>query len=356
MISLVLTNRNRDIHILKNCLHSLQNQSDKDFEWFLVDYGSDDLYLNELKGVVVNYPQIQFISCPTQGQLWSKCRAINIAIQKATQPYFVVGDIDLIFHPDYISLLKTLAKENEVHYFQYGFLNESESLKEQKFEAYKVDFKGFEEVTGNTMFPTDALRKTNGFDEFYQGWGAEDTDAHIRMRNLGLSVFFYDKNIVVKHQWHPKAYRSKESLHPYHSRLERINHAYMIQTEKTCRTVVNQNFEWGKMTDITAYAKLDLPTLEIKIENSILKFQGLLAQFRNFKSEVVRIEINKVQRKEKLKNKIKQFLGKKYQPYYAMEELNNLLLEELIKDFRNCPYTYAFDRQTNRIVLTINFT
>ena len=98
----------------------------------------------------------------------------------------MVGDIDLIFHPNYIGTLKSMATENEVHYFQYGFLNELESLKKQEFSDYQVDFKGFEEVTGNTLFPTTALRKVNGFDEFYQGWGAEDTDAHIRMKNLGL--------------------------------------------------------------------------------------------------------------------------------------------------------------------------
>ena len=82
-------------------------------------------------------------------------------------------------------------------------------------------------------FPTASLQKVNGFDEFYQGWGAEDTDAQIRMKNLGLEVVFYDREILVKHQWHPKVYRSKDSTHPYHSNLERINHAYMVQTETT---------------------------------------------------------------------------------------------------------------------------
>ena len=39
MITIVLTNRNREIRIVKNCLDSLQLQSDVDFELFLVDYG-----------------------------------------------------------------------------------------------------------------------------------------------------------------------------------------------------------------------------------------------------------------------------------------------------------------------------
>jgi len=356
MITLVLTNRNRDIRIVKNCLDSLQQQSDVDFEWFLVDYGSHEKYINELKSLQVNYPQIKFIFCPTIGQLWSKCRAINIALKQATQPYFVIGDIDLMFHPDYITSLKSLAQQNKVYYFQYGFLSESESLKNQDFSSYIVDFKGYEEVTGNTMFPTSSLKKVNGFDEFYQGWGAEDTDAQIRMKNLGLEIVFYDKEILVKHQWHPKVYRSKESTHPYHSNLERINHAYMMQTEASKRTLVNQNCEWGKLTNEDAYYKLKFPTSKLMIDNSVMKFYALLAQLANFKEEVVRIEINKVPSNIYYKNKVKRLLGKKYHPCIKMEKLNNLLLEELIKKYRNCPYNYSFNRQANKIILTINFT
>lgn len=355
MITLVLTNRNRDIRIIKNCLDSLQNQSDKDFELFLVDYGSTDSDLVELVTLVKNYPQIDFISCPTKGQLWSKCRSINIAIQKASQSYFVVGDIDLIFHPNYIATLKSLAKENQVHYFQYGFLSESESFKKQPFIDYEVDFKGNDEVTGNTMFPIAALKKVNGFDEFYQGWGAEDTDAHIRMKNLGLGIVFYDKEILVKHQWHPKAYRSNKSTHPFHSDLERTNHAYMMQTKFAKRVKVNLDLEWGKPTNDEAYKKLGQPQVNINLVNSILDLNAVLAQFKNFSQEVVRLEINKISKKEKFKNNIKRLLGKKFHPYCKMEKLNNLVLEELIKNYRNCPYDYSFNRQTNKIVLKINF-
>lgn len=355
MITLVLTNRNRDIRIIKNCLDSLHHQSDVDFEFFLVDYGSDLEYLEDLQNLLLNYPQIQFVSCPTRAQLWSKCRAINIAVQKASQPYFVVGDIDLIFHPNYIEILKSMVAENKVHYFQYGFLNESESLKKLAFSEYQIDFKGFQEVTGNTMFPTAALKKVNGFDEFYQGWGAEDTDAHLRMLNLGLEVVFYDKQILVKHQWHPKAYRSTKSTHPFHSKLERINHAYMLQTKVTQRIFVNQHLAWGKLTNKEAYLQLEKPEIHVNLKNSALDFNALLAQLANFNQEVVSITISEVSTKENIKNKVKKIVGKKWIPYYAMEDLNNLLLEEIIKFYRNCPYSYSFNRQTKKIHLIINF-
>ena len=63
MITLVLTNRNRDLRIVKNCLESLYNQTKNEFELFFVDYGSDFDYLIELKELIVNYSkEIRIIS------------------------------------------------------------------------------------------------------------------------------------------------------------------------------------------------------------------------------------------------------------------------------------------------------
>ena len=356
MITIVLTNRNRNLDIVKKCLESLHNQSDQEFEWFLVDYGSEASYLKSLTQLVKAYSKIQYITCPTNGQLWSKCRAINIALKKAQNPYFVVGDIDLIFHPDYITNLKQLANPSQVHYFQYGFLNEIESNQSKDFDLYKVDFKGQEEVTGNTMFPTRVLKEINGFDEFYQGWGAEDTDAHIRMKNYGLQLCFFNKRILVKHQWHGKAYRSKKSTHPYHSQLESINHKYLEQTVKLNRTVVNTKMKWGKVTIEKDYLALQKPNVFLKIENTHSSLSALLAQLQHDNSGVLNVEIVQVSKTQYWKNKLKKYLGKKYIEITPMERVNNNLLEEIIKTYRNKPYNYIFDRVKNRIVLTINLT
>ena len=353
MITLVLTNRNRDLRIVKNCFDSLKNQTNTDFEWVVVDYGSDESYLHDLQKLVGCYPKIHFIGCPVQGQLWNKCRAINIALKKTNTPYFLVGDIDLIFHPHFIQIAKELAKPNQGHYFQYGFLAKEESLLDKNFEDFIVDFKGNSEVTGTTLFPTEVLKKCKGYDEFYHGWGAEDTDIHIRMKSQGLSVHFYEDAILLKHQWHPKAYRSKWSSHPFHSFLERINHAYMLQTEQSQRTIVNQNQDWGQLPLQSEYQMLDFPNYTFDLKATTLQLSAVLAQLQNFKEVVVRISISDFSTKEKLKNCLKKAMGKKNIPMVDLETVNNLLLEEMIKNYRNCPYQYAFDRQQQQIVVTI---
>ena len=85
----------------------------------------------------------------------------------------------------------------------------------------------------------------------------------------------------------------------------------MVQTENTKRTVVNQNCEWGKLTDHDEYQKLKHPTVNLKIDNSLFKFRALLAQLANYKCDVVRVEIDKVAANEFYKSKIKKILGMK---------------------------------------------
>lgn len=355
MITIVLTYRNRELRIVKNCLDSLKNQSDKDFKVILVDYGSDSEFANKIESIAKNYSFITFISCPVSGQLWSKCRSINIALKETTTPYFMVGDIDLIFHPDFINIAKSKTSQN-VLYFKYGFLSKEESLLEKNFEDFEIDFYGGEEVTGTTLFPTETLKSVNGYDEFYHGWGAEDTDIHIRMKNLGLQVEFYHQQTLVKHQWHPKAYRSKDSTSPFHSTLERVNHNYMYMTQSNNRTKVNLTNEWGKIPVKSDYQKLkETPSHTIKISPIEYDVAALYAQLKNYKDELVKIEIDDVDFIPKLKQKLKKGLKKKYFNYLNMETVNNLLLEEIIKNYRNQPYIYKFNRVKGKINLTILF-
>lgn len=356
MITLVLTNRDRDLRIVKKSLNSLSLQSNKEFKTFLIDYGSTLDYLEQLKELIKGFTFVELIICPVQGQLWNKSRAINIALKKSQTAYFLVGDIDLIFHKNFTQIVKQLANPTEVHYFQYGFLSREESLKEKEFEAYEVDFKGNNEVTGTTLFPTETLMGVHGYDEFYHGWGAEDTDIHLRMKNLGMKVKFYENEILVKHQWHPKAYRSKSSINPFHSLLERINHSYMALTDVTNRTIVNQDFDWGKEPLKQDQDKLTNPAIrEIVIKNSKIEIASVLSQFRNFKDEVVFLRIQEVEKSLEIKNQIKKVLKKKHISFIEMEDVNNLLLEEIIKNYRNFPYQFSFDRKKKNIQLKIYF-
>lgn len=355
MITIVLTYRNRELRIVENCFDALAAQTNQSFKVLLVDYGSSPEFSEGLQNTAKKYSFITVIPCPVSGQLWSKCRAINIALKQTETPYFLIGDIDSLFRKDFIDVALSLASD-KVMYFKYGFLAEEESKQKKEFEDYTIDFLAGEEVTGTTLFPTETLKSVNGYDEFYHGWGAEDTDIHVRMKNLGKEVEFYNKEILVLHQWHAKAYRSKESTSPFHSILERANSNYLKITRKTQRTTVNLNTDWGKLPDTSQYNKLDkAPDVILKIKPIDFQITALLAQLKNYKDETVTIEITDVDKKQKSIQKVKRKLKKKYFNYLKMEIVNNLLLETIINSYRNRPYNYQFNRQKGEISLTLVF-
>ncbi len=151
MITLVLTYRNRDLGIVENCLNSLKEQSIKSFKVFLVDYGSELNYANELKKMVSNYDFIQLIYCPVSGQLWNKCRAINIALKQTKTPYFLVGDIDLIFHPDFIKIASKISFNIMLYILNMDFYLKKNHYLKKDLKDYKVDFLGGEEITGTNL-------------------------------------------------------------------------------------------------------------------------------------------------------------------------------------------------------------
>ncbi|MDP5200680.1 glycosyltransferase family 2 protein [Flavobacterium sp. DG2-3] len=355
MISIVLTNRDRDLRIVERSLASLDIQSDKDFKVFLVDYGSKVDYIDKLKELTKAFIFVELIVCPVQGQLWNKSRAINIALKKTKSPYFLVGDIDLMFHPDFIEISKGLVNNKKIYYFQYGFLSPEESKEGKDFDDYKVDFLGNDEVTGTTLFPTDVLMSVNGYDEFYHGWGAEDTDIHLRLKNAGLSVIFIDEKLLVKHQWHPKAYRSKNSSNPFHSTLERINHSYMHFSNASRRTKLNLQNEWGIIPLESDYNELvnNKADFQFILDSEEVKLSAILMQLSNFENVTVEITINKIPFKEKLKENIKKLFGKKSKKYLEPQIINDRILEIIVSFYRNNSYQYSFDTTTGEIQLKI---
>ncbi|MFC0075833.1 glycosyltransferase family 2 protein [Flavobacterium procerum] len=347
-----MTNRNRDLNIVKKCLDSLKNQSNDRFELFFVDYGSDENYFIGLKELLHSYPKINFIDCPVSGQLWNKCRAINIALKKCKTDFFFVGDIDMIYHPDFVNRLYELKEENTARYFQVGFLDKNQSDKNGSFEAYQISFNSTDNATGMTLYPTELLKQINGFDEFYHGWGSEDTDVHIRLKNLGIPVEYYDREILMLHQWHPKLYRSVHNKAAFHSSLEKINSRYLIQTQELKKTKANLNFDWGIIPNKEDYIALENPDVFISITNEKATVDALLrGTLVDLKNSIAEIEIKMTADEDKTKNLIKRFIGRKYTEYYELQTINNLLLEAIISFYRNAPYQYSINE--NKIRLTI---
>lgn len=96
-------------YILPQLYQSLQNQSDYDFEWMIVDDGSSDHTEDLVKGWMKedNPFSVSYIKKENGG----KPRAINLGLEKACGEYFFIVDSDDYLTPDAISKMHQWCQE-----------------------------------------------------------------------------------------------------------------------------------------------------------------------------------------------------------------------------------------------------
>jgi len=346
-LTIVIPNRNRDLAIVKRSLRSVVDQASDTLAIVLVDYGSDIGYQKDLKKLINEIGNIKLILCPTQGQLWNKARAINIVLKSCTTPFFMVADVDMLFHPKFFHLVLPTLKKEQTIYFPVGVLTEEESKKDTPFEEYKIKFMTDHEATGISIFPTQDLLDINGFDEFYHGWGSEDTDAHVRLLNNGHEVEFQEETYYFLHQWHPKAYRSRDSKEPYCKGLEQTNANYLKQTRELKKTMANLNTSWGILPFEIDKESIDY---ELSITNKTASVKALVQQIEELEVNTsMHVTITQDDSYKNVKDGVKKILGKKTTDYIALDVVNDTLLGALIGVLRNSPYNYRYNRMTQQI-------
>ncbi|WP_299684310.1 glycosyltransferase family A protein [uncultured Dokdonia sp.] len=356
-LTIVIPNRNRSMSTVKRTLNTIAQQLNGQVKVVVVDYGSESMYQDDLQSFIDSLEKVSLINCPTQGQLWQKTRAINIALKLCDTPYFMVADMDMLFHPNFVTKIQHYMRPDEVHYFKVGILTEEESKLEKEFETYQVKFYTNEEATGMTLFPTAILKGVNGFDEFYHGWGSEDTDVHVRLRNQGIPVHFNQDEALLLHQWHPKFYRSKESTAPYHHYLERVNYEYIKLSRKHKKIQSNIGNEWGVLPDALKYKALDTPDTTVQCTSTLNAITALCFQLsEGVWNGVVQFVVQLHPEATSLKTTIKKIAKKKTPQFITLEEANSMLLETIIKNHRNIPYNYSFNRTKEIIVCTMNLS
>ncbi len=354
MLTLVIPNRNRDLTTVARTLGSIAPQLDEQLRLVVIDYGSKKAYQQQLVQLCQQWPKIEVMLCMTQGQLWQKTRAINIVLKRCQTPFFMVADMDMLFHPEFKQKIMPHCQEGQATYFQVGILSETESQTPKAFEQYDIKFITDHLATGMTLAPTTLLQAIGGYDEFYHGWGSEDTDLHVRLRNTTIGVHFYQEQTLLLHQWHPKAYRSKQSTAPFHTYLERINQQYLLFTTQQDRTKANTRLGWGQLPEARSYERLAHPESEIHCYNMQEQLSALWFQLREGLTQgVVHIRIERHPEMDTTKTKIKKALNKKTPLFIAMDEANNQFLECIISHLRNAPYQYRYDRSRQAIYCEI---
>jgi glycosyltransferase involved in cell wall biosynthesis len=343
MITLIYPFRNRDLKRVRHSLDSLVAQTESGFEVVFVNYGSTEAVSEALEKLLAEYAFVTYVYHPAMHQLWSKCLALNSVIKTLPGGYCFIADVDLIFSPDFISIANRLVKAQKLVYFQVGFLNETESESPKQFSAYKIHFKSEAGATGLSLFPVKALQEVGGFDEFFHFWGAEDTDLHNRLQLAGYQIEFYNREILMLHQWHP-SYRSQEqnklSVLPRLSNIVRLNHAHLHHN--LTNKITHPNVEvWGKTVTKEQVEKLEShPETRQMTNKKEAVDHFLFVELPQARQGVVSVCFSEDSFQKTTKYTLKKWLGKSVPEYYTLKEINDKLLLHLISFYRDFPYMY----------------
>ena len=252
LISLVVSTYNQPKY-LRLCLNALMHQTDSNFEILVADDGSKEATKAVVDAAAAASPvSLRHVWHEDKGFRLAAIR--NRAAVRASGDYLIFMDGDCLAPPDFIATHRALAQKSCHVIGQRVFMAEpiTKELLAMQVEPgaatprFTWRFPNFAEhfmkrdinrllpfllklpASGSlARFRTrnpKALRKNhgcnwgiwtedyaavNGFDEAFEGWGAEDTDLAIRLANHGLGIKLGTCCNYVLHMWHKPNYATK---------------------------------------------------------------------------------------------------------------------------------------------------
>ena len=253
-VSLIVSTYNRP-DALKLCLDSVLTQSVLPDQVVVGDDGSGE----ETKRVVEAFSKL----CPVPVvHVWHPDEGFRLAairnksVAASTGEYIVQIDGDIVMHRHFIADHKAaatkgfyvkgsrirLSPEFTAEVCRKGFFTVpaflSSAIMKDREKALRLPFGGawlsrhykVDSTTGigcNMAFWRSDFLAVNGYDEFYEGWGAEDTDLCTRFSAIGLHNFKLFRTGLCYHLWHHEADMSSLSQ----------NQSHLAQAKKQSRAV-----------------------------------------------------------------------------------------------------------------------
>ena len=356
-VTIVYANRNRDLKRIKASLDSLKRQSAQNFEVVFVDYGSDPFLVQELRKLSDDYEFVKFFPLEVQQLLWNKSKALNFGIKQADFPYIFIADVDLIFHPDTTQLFNKLAVEDKFFLFNLGYLDSAESEKLTKSYNFEELRPGrFGKVNGMILSPTKAILGVNGLDEFFHFYGSEDEDLFARLENAGYkreanaAAYFY-------HNWHQSFAGSEDEIitgNPRVKNIMRINQRHFLRNREKGIIKPSRQGTMGKVISKEESDLLQKPTKTLKIYNILSHVEHFLGEeLPSYTEEIIKAEFVEDPYFHTLKHKLKKLLGKQTQAYCSLKEVNDMVLKEIVFNYRDANYSFEISNDLKSIIFKI---
>ena len=344
MITVIYIFKDREIERVQKSLDSLQAQTNTNFKVVFLDYGSKQpLQLSK-------YTNVEYVYLEVQNQPWNKSKAINHALKYYVKtPFCFVADIDMIFQNNFIETALKLTQTHSNFYFQVAYLKPKWVDATNVFNPSNYSKISNKEATGMTVFKTDILKDIQGFDEFFHFWGAEDTDVHNRIKNAGHQVYFYDKEVLMAHQWHP-SYINQENKELTQklqlTNIIQINHLHLKHNLNNKVTKVNNDC-WGEIyfnNQLALNNQIKVYTYEFDVLYYLNKV------IPNLKSgQQLNLIFTLPKEVGTTKYKLKKVLGKKIYPHFSLKKVNDMILLQIVTNWHNHTYKYVISDSLKEI-------
>ena len=99
---------------------------------------------------------------------------------------------------------------------------------------------------------------------------------------------------------------------------------------------------------------LNNPDTKLEIPNILARVEHLLREeLASRKGEVVRVEFFEDNFYTSLKHRLKKGLGRQTQPYISMKEINDMVLKEILFNYRDHNYSFEIKKDLKTIVFCI---
>ncbi|MDG1729358.1 MAG: glycosyltransferase [Algibacter sp.] len=355
--TLLYAYRNRDHTRVRLSLLSLKNQKNINFKVVFVDYGSTPDYSKKIKKLVDTFEFATYYYIGHKGLLWNKSKALNYGIGKVQTDAVFIADVDVLVAPNFSEIMTSLINTNQFSLFRIGYLAEnvtSNSIENSDFNQLKPTHYG--DTFGVGLFPKKALEYIGGFDEFFHFYGSEDEDLNFRLITSGYEMIRCESNILL-HQWHKRyPQKAKENLTvlPRLSNIQRINQRHYLRRVETQKFLMEKNKDRHYFQE-SDYETLKNPSEIIEIDNIKAKVIHVLNyELPLFENDIVKIIFKEAAFYNSSKYKLKTALNKLKQPYLSMKEVNDLILQKILFNYRNHNYAYEVSKDLKTIQFSIH--
>ncbi|TXE05870.1 glycosyltransferase [Gelidibacter salicanalis] len=357
-MQLLYAYRNRDISRVRLSLESLRLQTYENFEVIFVDYGSQDNYSKAVEIIVNEFEFAKYWYVGHPGLLWNKSKALNFGIKKAHSEFIIIADVDVLFTEHFLETAVKLSQSNSFSLFKIGYLSkEVTEQQQQHLNLNHIQTTHIGDTFGIGLFPKFALEAIGGLDEFFHFYGSEDEDLNSRILMSGTLRNNCD-DLLLYHQWHERyPQKRKESLQiqPRLTNVLRLNQRHFLWNESQQMLHPNPK-TWGNCFTKSDLKTLEQPDVVIQLDNILAHLEHCFGEdLKKHPKKVVQVIISEAAYYNTLKYKIKQSLGKQTQLYMSMKAVNDLILKNILFQYRDRNYNYSISDDLKQIRFTIDF-